>query len=101
MTNICIVHVGKKLKRCGNCEGCLSTDCGQCIYCLDKMKFWWPTCAKAELSEMKVHTANILWFVVGVLIHAAFMNMLYLSIGSVGFSLSTNTTIEVSKINIA
>ena len=41
------------------------------------------------------------WFVVGVLIHAAFMNMLYLSIGSVGFSLSTNATIEVSKINIA
>ena len=64
-------------------------------------EIWWPTCAKAELSETKVHTANILWFVVGVLIHAAFMNMLYLSIGSVGFSLSTNTTIEVSKINIA
>ena len=60
-------------------------------------EFWWPTCAKAELSETKVHTAKILWFVVGVLIHA----MLYLSIGSVGVSVSTNTTIEVSKINIA
>ena len=37
-------------------------------------EIWWPTCAKAELSETKVHTAKILWFVVGVLIHAAFMN---------------------------
>ena len=46
-------------------------------------EIWWPTCAKAELSETKVHTAKILWFVVGVLIHAAFMNMLYLSIGSI------------------
>ena len=94
------MHVGKKRKRCGNCEECLSTDCGQCIYCLDKMKFGGLHVLKQSCLKRKC-TAKILWFVVGVLIHAAFMNMLYLSIGSVGVSLSTNTTIEVSKINIA
>ena len=39
MINIDTIHIAKKRKRCGDCEGCLSTDCGQCVYCCDKLKF--------------------------------------------------------------
>lgn len=33
-------------KRCGSCEGCLSTDCGSCKYCADKPKFGGPNIVK-------------------------------------------------------
>lgn len=29
----------KKVRRCGECEGCTRDDCGKCIGCLDKPKF--------------------------------------------------------------
>ena len=32
-------HVGKRKRRCGQCAGCLATDCGRCVACRDKPKF--------------------------------------------------------------
>jgi hypothetical protein len=29
----------KRMTRCGDCDGCMAHDCGQCLYCLDKPKF--------------------------------------------------------------
>ena len=38
-----ILHIqittGKKWKRCGDCSGCMATDCGLCKFCYDKPKF--------------------------------------------------------------
>ena len=38
-----ILHIqittGKKRKRCGNCSGCMATDCGLCKFCYDRPKF--------------------------------------------------------------
>ncbi len=28
-----------KTRRCGECEGCMRDDCGQCVACLDKPRF--------------------------------------------------------------
>ena len=34
------VHIlGKRLRRCGNCEGCKRSDCGVCANCKDMKKF--------------------------------------------------------------
>ena len=38
-----ILHIqittGKKWKRCGDCSGCMATDCSLCKFCYDKPKF--------------------------------------------------------------
>ena len=31
--------IGKKRTRCGDCKGCISSDCGMCKFCEDKPKF--------------------------------------------------------------
>ena len=33
------MDVGKKRKRCGECAGCTSVNCGSCKFCLDNPKF--------------------------------------------------------------
>lgn len=33
---------GRKRKRCGVCEGCQATDCGNCKFCRDMLKFGGP-----------------------------------------------------------
>ena len=31
--------LGRRLRRCGNCEGCRKSDCGVCTNCKDMKKF--------------------------------------------------------------
>ena len=33
------MYTGKKLRRGGECSGCMANDCGSCKFCYDKPKF--------------------------------------------------------------
>ncbi len=33
---------GIKRKRCGDCPGCSTDECGKCVYCLDMVKYGGP-----------------------------------------------------------
>ena len=33
------VYIRKKRLRCGECSGCMASDCGSCKFCYDKPKF--------------------------------------------------------------
>ena len=43
----------RKLRRCGECEGCMMEDCGKCEICLDKPKFGGPGRLKKACSLRK------------------------------------------------
>ena len=44
----------KKMRhRCGQCDGCLATDCGVCHNCLDKPKFGGPNMRKQPCIQRK------------------------------------------------
>ena len=53
----------KKEAGCGECEGCTSTDCGQCTNCLDKKKFSGQgrkkqCCVRRRCKHLHVQTHN-------------------------------------------
>ena len=33
------INIIKKRKRCGQCAGCTTSDCGKCVYCMDMVKY--------------------------------------------------------------
>ena len=35
----CTVVIETKRQRCNQCANCLAKDCGQCVFCKDKVKF--------------------------------------------------------------
>ena len=43
----------KKLRRCGECEGCLREDCGSCEICADKPRFGGPGKLKKACPQRK------------------------------------------------
>ena len=48
-----LLLTGKRRSRCGECEGCLAQDCGQCPYCADKPKFGGPGTKKQCCAKRK------------------------------------------------
>ena len=40
----------RRARSCGNCQGCLKDDCGQCRNCKDKVKFGGPGTKKQRCS---------------------------------------------------
>ena len=56
-----ILHIqittGKKRKRCGDCSGCMATDCGLCKFCYGKPKFGDE--GKKKQSRLKRKCINI------------------------------------------
>ena len=52
-----IISSEKKRKRCGTCLGCMSADCGQCTFCVDKPKYGGPgrkkqCCVKRKCANL-------------------------------------------------
>ncbi|GMH92937.1 hypothetical protein TrST_g3803 [Triparma strigata] len=43
---------------CGNCFGCLTPDCGQCIYCLDSVKFGGPGIKRQRCKQRTCHVGR-------------------------------------------
>merc|ERR1719312_191829 len=43
----------KKIRRCGECEGCMREDCGKCEICLDKPRFGGPGKLKKACPQRK------------------------------------------------
>merc|ERR1719419_1585178 len=43
----------KKIRRCGECEGCMREDCGKCEICLDKPRFGGPGKLKKACPDRK------------------------------------------------
>jgi len=43
----------KKVRRCGECEGCMREDCGKCEICLDKPRFGGPGKLKKACPDRK------------------------------------------------
>ena len=52
-SNTDIVFVGVKRKRCCECAGCTSPDCGSCKFCLDMTKFGGPGKKKKPCYQWK------------------------------------------------
>lgn len=42
MQDIILHHIEEKRQHCKKCTNCLSKDCGQCLFCKDKLKFGGP-----------------------------------------------------------
>ncbi len=54
---------GSKRKRCGECEGCSSDDCGQCKYCRDMKRFGGPgrlkkSCILKKCKRISVNSSG-------------------------------------------
>ena len=49
----------RKLRRCGECEGCMLEDCGKCEICLDKPKYGGPGRLKKGLWIAKVYNGEL------------------------------------------
>ena len=47
---------GKRVRICGDCEGCSRDDCGKCNNCLDKPKFGGKHIMKKACTMRKCHT---------------------------------------------
>ena len=62
-TNTDVVFVGVKRKRCGECAGCTSPECGSCRFCLDMTKFGGPgkkkkPCYQWKCSKMQIRQST-------------------------------------------
>lgn len=50
-----IVYAGSKQVGCGQCTGCITSDCGRCSNCADKKKFGGPGKKKQRCKERQCH----------------------------------------------